>query len=309
MNPHHPAVESVVLPLALALLVTGLARRSFGPWRGGLAAALGVGTALVAATFWMVGAPQTPAGTLSKLPYVYVAAAIAGVVVGVVVGARSGAAATPAARPAVVAWLCGALVSVLALGWLGGIRGAVHGAIGAMLLAALLRAPAGRADAAAALVIAALGLAAATLAAGSLTLFQHALLIAAAAGGAALWLWPRARLAFGPAAVVTATIAWLATAQAATRLVGLAEPVLALLAAALLAPLVTARRGSGGVRDGPRDDAGGDRRDRTTLTAPLLSAAIALVFVAAAVGWQISGPGGASGNDDGSATSDDAYLD
>ena len=65
-----------------------------------------------------------------------------------------------------------AAVAIAALGWLGGVRGAINGAIGSLLLAALMRAPADRADAAAALVIAALGLAAATMGAGSLALFR-----------------------------------------------------------------------------------------------------------------------------------------
>jgi hypothetical protein len=232
------------------------------------------------------------------LPWTFVAALAAGWV-----------AALAGARPA-VGWLVAAAVAIAALGWLGGVRGAVTGAIGSLLLAALMRAPAERADAAAALVIASLGLAAATMQGGSLALFQQALLLAAATGGAALWLWPKPRLAFGPGATVVSTICWLATAQAASQSIAIAPLTQGLLAAALLAPLFTAGRGAGAVHGDRWGLGAAARAGRAALLRPLATAAIAGIVVVAAVGWQSYG--GASpapaAIDGAKPAADDPYL-
>ena len=298
MDLHHPFVESVALPLLLSLALTGIARGFVGAARGGLAAVIGVGGAVIAATTWMSGLSPAPTSTLSRLPWTFVAAIVAGWI-----------AAVAGRRPA-VGWLVAAAVAIAALGWLGGVRGAINGAIGSLLLAALMRAPADRADAAAALVIASLGLAAATMRAGSLALFQQALLLAAATGGAALWLWPKPRLAFGPGATVAATVCWLATAQAASQSVAIAPLTLGLLAAALLATIVTGGRHAGAVH-GDRWGLGvAARAGRAALLRPLATAAIAGIIVAAAVGWQFYG--GAAGppaaTDGAKPAAEDPYL-
>ena len=70
------------------------------------------------------------------------------------------------------------------------------------VLACLLQPSPHRADSAAAAVVASLGLAGLGFAAGSLALFQLSLLLAAAVGGAALWLWPKPRIAFGVAVLL-----------------------------------------------------------------------------------------------------------
>src|SRR5690606_12395695 len=105
----------------------------------------------------------------------------------------------------------------------------------------LLRSPPERADGVAAAVIAALGLAALAFTTGYLALFQLALLLAAALGGAGLWLWPVARIRFGAAAVAVAAVGWLAIAQAALLLIPVRPSALALLAVAFAAAPLSAR--------------------------------------------------------------------
>jgi hypothetical protein len=172
-----------------------------------------------------------------------------------------------------------------------------------------MAAPAARADAATALVVAALGLGVASFLGGSLALAQQALVVAAAAGGAALWLWPKARLAFGPGATVTATVAWFATAQAAMQGIEIGPVTGALLAAALLAAALTA----GGRRD-EFSPVGSSRlrpsaAGRAALLRPLVTAALAVALVVVGIGWQIHGVRSGPAEDAGSpAGADDPYV-
>lgn len=288
MDLHHPAVESLVLPGLLALLLTGLARAVVGPDRRGLAAALGSGLAIVMATTWMSGWSAAPVSSLGRLPWLYVAALVAGV-------------ALARRRPA-VGWLVTAVMALAGSIWLGGIGGigaSLFAALGLLLAAALARTPPQRADGAAILAIAGVGLGGSALAAGSLALFQQAVLIAAATGGTALWLWPRPRLAFGPAAVVSVTLAWLFTTLAATRTISLAAPTIVLLALGILVAALGSR--STGEERPPR------RPARQALWRPLLAGLIALAFAAAAVGWQHFGAVAVSSGE-GPAGLEDPYL-
>lgn len=286
MDLHHPAVESVVLPGLLALLLTGIARAVLGPGRRGLAACLGVGLAILAATVWIGGWSLQPASSVGRLPWLHAAALVAGLAV-----------ALTARRP-VIGWAVTAVVALAGGFWAGGASGIVAGAAALLLAAVVARTPARRADGAALLAIAGAGLGVSVLAAGSLALFQQAILIAAATAGTALWLWPRPRLAFGPAAAVTVVLAWVDTALVATRTIPLAAPTIALLAIGIVVAALTSRSPL---------EAGQQEPPRRALLRPALAALVALTFAIAAVGWQQWGAASLS-PDAQSPVRDDPYL-
>jgi len=154
-----------------------------------------------------------------------------------------------------------------------------------------MRSPDDRADGVTAAVLAALGLAGAAFAAGSLAIFQLGLILAAALGGAGLWLWPKARIRFGAALVAPAAVGWLALAQASLLLIPVAPAAVAALAAAFLAVPIVRRSLPQG----------------RPVLGPLAVALVAAVFVAAGLALQGSGTGaGGTGKSDGAK--DDAYY-
>ncbi|RYY94264.1 MAG: hypothetical protein EOO24_25120 [Comamonadaceae bacterium] len=105
-------------------------------------------------------------------------------------------------------------------------------AVGAAVLGAVAHARTDTADAPAVLALAGLGLAVVAMLSASLLLFELALGGALALAGTALWLWPRVRIAFGPAGRVAATVTWLALAWATARLTQAPVAALVLLALA-----------------------------------------------------------------------------
>ena len=279
---HHPLFQSVVLPLLLSLTGIGLLRATSGPARASAA----VGLSVLLSTVWMAGWSPQPAGVMQKLPWVFAGAWLAGVILDLTVARR------------VLQWLALTIVWMIASWWLGtkGLANALAAAVaGAAVIACLLHSPADRADAATMGVIAALGLAALTFVAGSLALFQFSLLLAAAVGGAALWLWPKARVHFGAAAVAVAAISWLALAQASLLLIPVRPASMAMLAVAFAAALAAA-----------------PVLRQLTLKArpagaPLAVAVLAGACVAGALALQRAGaPEGPAANSGG--TSDDAYY-
>ncbi|MGF1546250.1 MAG: hypothetical protein ACFCUG_02855 [Thiotrichales bacterium] len=196
MNLDHPLIESVAIPLAAALLLTGLAWR-FGRrgWAG-----VAVAPAVLLATLLIVNGWHWPALTgLHKLPWL-IALLLALQVVAL-------ACTTPRTRQI---WALATIAVVLSgLVWIGWPRLAHHAArttveIGAVLpailiaIALLARTTGGITQVATAVVVAALGVAGMAFLAGSLALMQLGLAIAAATGGFALWNWPRPRFAFSP---------------------------------------------------------------------------------------------------------------
>lgn len=275
---YHPIFQSVLLPLLLSVAGIALLKVLSGP----TLAAAAVGLSVLLATIWLMGWAPQPGSLLQKLPWIFAGAWLVGVALNV----------TLTERPLqwlvlTVAWL----VASWWLGYQGAGFGLVAGLTGALVIACLVYLPDDRADGVAAAVLASLGLAGVVFAAGSLALFQLSLLLAAALGGAGLWLWPKARIRFGVAAVALATVAWLALAQASLLLVPVSPAAIAALAAAFLAAPVLARawRRSG------------------TVTAPLAVALLAGAVVAGALALQGSGTDdGAESNADG--RSDDVYY-
>jgi hypothetical protein len=263
---HHPVFESVVLPLALAFVLTAILRATAGPSRAGAA----VGVAMLAGMAWMSGWSM-PASAMQKLPWIVGLAWVVGLALD---RGRSGD---------FLRWLVLLVCWVAASWWLGtaGAGQAVAFAVlGALVIALQLRSAPDRADGVSMAVIAALGLAGLAFQAGSLALFQLSLMLAASLGGAALWLWPRSRILYGTAAVAVASIGWLALAQATVLLLPARPAALGLLALAFAAAAVAApvlRRIAVRSRG---------------LASPLVVASLAAATVAAGLSLQdVAGPG------------------
>jgi hypothetical protein len=274
---HHPLFQSVVLPLLLSLAGIGLIRRTAGAPRGGAA----IGLAVLAATIWLMGWPAQPDSVMQKLPWIFAVAWLLGV----------GLDATLASR--LLQWPALAIAWLAASWWLG--SGGVGSGIalafaGVAIIGCLLWSPAERADGTAAAVVASLGLAVLCVAAGSLALFQLALLLAAALGGAALWLWPTPRIRFGAAAVAVGGIAWLAIAQAALLLIAVRPAALVLLAAAFLAAPLASRMW----------------RDSSRLGTPVAAAVLSGLLAGGSLALQAGA--GADGAANGAGSDEDAYY-
>lgn len=275
---HHPLFQSLILPFSLSLAGVGLLRAVSGPGR----AAAAVGLSVLLSAIWMTGWSTQPGSVMQKLPWIFAAAWLAGVGLNVAVAGR------------LLQWLALTLVWLAASWWLGSKSAANAIALalaGAAVIGCMLRASDDRADGAAMAVAASLGLAGLNFAAGSLSLFQLSLMLAAAIGGGALWLWPKGRVRFGAAAVAVTAIAWLALAQATLLLVPARPQALALLFVAFTAAPLLGRL----------------PLNVRPVLAPLAVAALAGACVAAALALQ------ASGSDDGAAASagtgtDDAYY-
>lgn len=218
MDFHHPLIQSVVLPALLALgLCAGLKAIAGQRWAAG-----GTALALLLTSIWVLGWPLRWGSLLGALPWVLLGAGVLGVVLQ---AARADAKAQWIAMAllwAVVLLIFGSASPWLSLAaWL----------VGAVVLGMVASARSDTADAPAVLALAGLGLAAVAMLSASLLIFELALGGALALAGTALWLWPRARIDFGPAGRTAAAMAWLTLAYATARLTQ--APVLALLLLAL----------------------------------------------------------------------------
>jgi hypothetical protein len=264
MDLHHPLFESLALPLLLSFAATGglralLQAAGLGSENARRWAGAGVAPGIIVASAWVVGWRLWPVTLTDELPWIYAAAALLGI-------GLQGMRAQPRTT-----WLASCVLWALVLAGLSDQPlpwQAVTWAVGAVAIGAVLALPIDSANAAASLVVAALGLAAVAFVSGSALLFELGLSIAAALGGCALWLWPRARICFGACGAVLAVIAWLTLAQTVALLTPVRPAVLLLLAGALLAgPMVHGlRRG----RSHPMVD-------------PLIVALVAALWVAAAL--------------------------
>jgi hypothetical protein len=203
---HHPAIESLALPLGLTLLLTALLHWTLGVRWGNLAGAVAIGLTLLVVHAAIFGMPVWPARTgVQKLPLIFCLLLIGGTLVDVSKLSRVTLTVTTIAAVVLLAiWLGwpqlasgdGAIVVLLSMTSL----------IALACLLGVVQAPAAGANRATMLVLAALGLAGASLLAGSLALFQIAMALAAALGGFALWNWPRPRLAFATSAVAVGAL-------------------------------------------------------------------------------------------------------
>ncbi len=308
---HHPAFQSLVLPVVLAaagmMLLRALPGQAGRRW-----APLGAALGLLVALAVLPGFGWPAPARVQKLPWVVLA--------GVAVAAFSMAypdAAERAGRHGTWpgAALCWAAASVWladsGAGWLQWSAWALAGAVVLALLAggqpgsarqhavALGSAPKRSASSgdgvhpAAALTVAALGLAALAASGGSLLLAQLATMLAAVTAVLGLWTWlrPRSGLSIPPAALMPLGLAWLCIAMAlpSSGLQGWVR--LALLALAFAAPLLLARC------------AGFARRTRW---APAVVVALAAVPVALTLAWKIAADDGVAETP--GSVEDDAYY-
>lgn len=273
MDIQHPLIRSVLLPFALALVLGGLLRAALGAQVGARWAAAGLAVALVVAAFNVVGW-QARAGTLTeKLPWVIAAAALLGLVLEAVASAAR------------VRWMAATALwalALLALGVASPLAGLLAWVAGAAVIAAVLQVRSDGADAPALLAVAGLGLAGVAMLSASLLLFELALGGAVAAVGLALWLWPRARIAFGASGRIVAVLAWLALAYATLRLTQ--APVAALVLLALVFAV-------GPLLDRRHPAAGAPAR---AWTRPLWRALGGAVLAAGALALTLWGPGAPS---------------
>jgi len=230
MAVHHPLFQSLALPLLVAFLWAAALRFAGGPDVGARWAAAGVALALLASAVLTLGWPLRPLAMTEKLPWIYAGAGVAGVALEALGAGRRRL------------WLAGAvlwaLIVFVVLGQQPLLPRLGSWLVGAAVLAALVWEPQARADAAAMLVVAALGLAALAMRAGSSLLFELALALAAAVGGAALWLWPVSRVRFGACGLLLAALAWLTLAQSTALLTGVPPGAVLLLAAVFSAGVV-----------------------------------------------------------------------
>lgn len=289
MDFHHPLFQSLALPLVVAFTVTGILRGALGAVQGRRWAAVGAAVAIVGAAVWLLGWRVPPGPLTERLPWIYAIAALAGL----------GLEALHAGRR--TEWLAAGVLWALALASLA--AQALPLLIGIWLLGlavirAVLREHAARANAAAILVVASLGLAAVAMTSGSALLFEAGLALAAAVAGCALWLWPFVRIAFGASGAVVSVLAWLVLMQTTALLTEVRPVTLLLLAGAFTSgPLVHwARRRLG------RPATGATTTARTWVE-PLIVAAVAAVWVAAALAFAQWGEAGALGT-----TMDDPYY-
>ena len=193
---NHPLIESVLLPLALALALTPSLLLVLGARWGNRLAAASIGLALLVALMLTFGVPTWPARSgMQKLPLIFVLLLAGGMVVDIIKPGRIAVMLTTIAAIVVIA---------LWLGWpqlTSGDTGMLLPLTSASLLAlislyGLAAAQPDGANRSAMIVLAALGLAGASFNASSLALFEVALALAAAVGGFALWNWPQPRLPF-----------------------------------------------------------------------------------------------------------------
>lgn len=222
MDLHHPLIRSVLLPALLAFGLCGALRLAGGSrW-----AAAGLALALVLGATWVLGWPLGSGSLVNRLPWVMLGAGLLGVLL---------EAARANARwqwgTTAVAW---ALV-LMVLGVPSLAAGVAGWAVGAAVLGTMAHARTDTADAPAVLALVGLGLAGVAMLSASLLLFELALGGALAIAGTLLWLWPRARIGFGPVGRVAASLSWLALAHATARLTQAPFAALLLLALAFAA--------------------------------------------------------------------------
>jgi hypothetical protein len=289
MDFHHPLFQSLALPFVLAFAATGVLRGILGPIDGRRWGAAGTAFAILAVSIWVLGLRSSPGSLTEKLPWIYAAGGLLGL------GLQAVRAKT------LLAWLATCVVWALVLTDLGAtslMSMAAPWLIGVAVIGAVLREPPEGATAPAMLMVASLGLAAVAMTAGSALLFELGLALGFAVAGCALWVWPIARLPFGPSGAVAAVIAWLALTQGTAVLSPVRPAVLLLLAGAFLSgPIV--RWGERWLRRG-RSDAATPTR---AWVRPLIVAAVAAIWVAGALALALRG-----GTEAASGAQDDPYY-
>jgi len=292
---HHPAFQSLVLPLLLALLGIAVLRAGLGARHAAWGGLLG----LLGTLAWLPGFEWPAVTRTQKLPWIV----LAGLGLAAVDALRGGGRGRP-----MLAWLAALLAWVAAGLWLAGAAAAplalaTAGVLGWAVLSLLAwgrgDAPAQGAVAVAVLTLATLGLAGLAATGGSLLLAQLALMLASSVAAVGCWAWlrpaaggvvsPVLRLYFGLAWL---SIAWCWVLAAPAPASGAASAVrVAILTLAFLVPVLLSHL---------RVPA------RATPWLPRAAVLLAAVLVVLAVAW----PGGTDMAlvPDSAADPDDPYL-
>ncbi len=197
-----PALQATVPPLLAALVLTGIFRGVGGAGLGARIAGASVGLGFLVGYYFILGIPPLPPATSTHRIF-YVAA----------VGAGAGLLLDVWAAPPAIVRATAAILPAFGVAWLGQ-RGLTSGdwptmaaveVIAAAAFASLPRLAAvgvSTAEGAAMLVVAAAALSGVAILGASASLGQLAAALAAAAGGFALWNWPKSRYPFGAAAAL-----------------------------------------------------------------------------------------------------------
>lgn len=207
---HHPAFESLVLPLLLALLGIAVLRAGLGARHAAWGGLLG----LLGALAWLPGFEWPAVTRTQKLPWIV----LAGLGLAALDTVRGGGYGRP-----ILAWLAALLIWVAAGLWLAGSAvdplalagAAVLGwAVLSLLAWGRSDAPAQGAVAAATLTLASLGLAGLAAMGGSLLLAQLALMLASTVAAVGCWvcLRPASGRVVSPALWLCFALVWLSIA-------------------------------------------------------------------------------------------------
>jgi hypothetical protein len=207
---HHPAFQSLALPLLLALLGIAVLRAGLGERHAAWGGLLG----LLGALAWLPGFEWPAVTRTQKLPWIV----LAGMGLAALDALRGGAHGRP-----VLAWLAALLAWAAAGLWLAGAAAGplvltAAGVLGWAVLSLLAwgrgAAPAQGAVAVAVLTLATLGLAGLAATGGSLLLAQLALMLASTMAALGCWAWlrPAAGSVVSPVLRLHFGLAWLSIA-------------------------------------------------------------------------------------------------
>lgn len=205
---NNPAIQSSLLPLLLALGLTGLIRLALGPRVGARLASAALAISFIASLLLIQAPVLVPRSASQKLPYLVSAALLLGLIID-----------SLNLRGRLRQLLC-ILLPLIALGWLLGSRmGRIELAGWALVLvlvatavlaAGRCNARLGSLDGGIMLLFASGGVGAISLIGASASIAQTGFAMMAACGGFLLWNWPRVRFALGASAhyvMITALVA------------------------------------------------------------------------------------------------------
>ncbi len=193
----NPIVQSIVVPLVVALVATGLLRLLGGQRRGAAIAGLGAGLGALAGCWAIFGIPSfPPAGSTNKLFYVIAIASTLGLVIDLLALPQIAAKVLAAlSGPAGIAWIGGA--KALAEPWPAGFIVVVSMLVTAGAGWRLANHPDKPADGGVMLLVAALAMSISALLGNTASSAQLAGATAAALGGFLLRNWPKPRFRLG----------------------------------------------------------------------------------------------------------------
>ncbi len=206
----HPAIQSGVVPLAIAISITGLLRLRGNRLESKRGAGLAVGVAFVASALLLTGVPsKAPLSSVQKLTVL----AAVGVSLGFALELLKNNAVLRCATAtglflAASLWLAWPQLQRNALDW----PAAVVALSCVAILYGLALPEQRRADGIVPLLLAAAGVAGVAVASGSLVIAQLATAVAIASGGFVLWNWPHARDTLGASILFGAWLPVLALA-------------------------------------------------------------------------------------------------